>query len=245
MDHIFENAPVKIREELFNALGLAHSKLGISGDWIPGSDRVKIMAEVRSSHGCRLCSDSKKAISPYSIIGNHDTTTDLPSSWIDIIHRVTSDSGRLSKRWFSDSIKRGLSEYEFIEILSVCVQTIAIDIFALGIGAEIPPLPKSQSNKPDRRKTPEAKMGPGWVSTIDPKDADADFLDFYSNENHFYIRRSMTLLPNETRRLWILLDNLYLEDPRIDELDGIERGISRAQMEFLAARASALLGCFY
>ena len=61
----------------------------------------------------------------------------------------------------------------------------------------------------------------------------------------FYIRRSMTLLPNETRRLWILLDNLYLEDPRIDELDGIERGISRAQMEFLAARASALLGCFY
>ena len=36
-----------------------------------------------------------------------------------------------------------------------------------------------------------------------------------------------------------------LEDPRIYELEGLERGISRAQMEFLAARASALLGCYY
>ena len=42
-----------------------------------------------------------------------------------------------------------------------------------------------------------------------------------------------------------LLNSLYLEDPRLFELEGLERGISRAQMEFLAARASALLGCYY
>ena len=72
-----------------------------------------------------------------------------------------------------------------------------------------------------------------------------DFADFYDGDRHFYIRRSLTLVPGECRRLWHLLNSLYLEDPRITELEGVERGISRAQMEFLAARASALLGCYY
>ncbi len=52
-------------------------------------------------------------------------------------------------------------------------------------------------------------------------------------------------MPAETRRIWNLLNRLYLEDPRVHELDGIERAIDRAQIEFLAARASALLGCYY
>jgi hypothetical protein len=243
--HIFDSAPVKIREDLYNAIGVAHSQLGKSGDWILGTDRTKIMAEVRNAQVCKLCFNSKNAMSPYSITGDHDTLTNLPNSWINIIHRVTTDSGRLSKRWFLESVTSGLSEYEFIEIVSVCVQTIAIDIFALGIGAQIPPLPKGYSSAPGREITSGAKIGPGWISTVDPKDADAELSDFYGNDNHFYIRRSMTLLPKETIRLWALLDNLYLEDPRIHELEGKDRGISRGQMEFLAARASALLGCLY
>ena len=41
------------------------------------------------------------------------------------------------------------------------------------------------------------------------------------------------------------MNPLYLADPRIRELDGLARAIGRAQMEFLAARASMLLGCYY
>ena len=99
--------------------------------------------------------------------------------------------------------------------------------------------------QPARRRDPTAKTGPGWAATIAPEDADAGFADFYANDSHFYIRRSLTLLPGETRRIWSMLNALYMEDPRVRELDGLERGISRAQIEFLAARASALLGCYY
>ena len=70
-----------------------------------------------------------------------------------------------------------------------------------------------------------------------PADAGPDFADFYANDSHFYIRRALTLLPSETRRMWDLLNVLYMEDPRIHELDGLDRAISRAQIEFLAARA--------
>ena len=55
----------------------------------------------------------------------------------------------------------------------------------------------------------------------------------------------MTLVKKDTRNLWDLLDHLYPEDPRVFELQDLDRGISRAQMEFLAVRASSLLGCFY
>ena len=55
----------------------------------------------------------------------------------------------------------------------------------------------------------------------------------------------MTLVKKGSRHLWDLLNHLYLEDPRLPELEGLNRGISRAQMEFLAARASSLLGCYY
>ena len=38
---------------------------------------------------------------------------------------------------------------------------------------------------------------------------------------------------------------LYMPDPRIRELDGLDRSIGRAQMEFLASRASMMLDCYY
>ena len=129
----------------------------------------------------------------------------------------------------------------------MCIRdrAIAIDIFTTGIGLSLPSLPAIGTGQPLRRRPPEAKTGPGWAATIAPDDVGDDFADFYDGDRHFYIRRSLTLVPRECRQLWQLLNSLYIEDPRITELEGVERGISRAQMEFLAARASALLGCYY
>ena len=83
------------------------------------------------------------------------------------------------------------------------------------------------------------------IFDVNAEDALSDFEAFYANDSHFYIRRSLTLLPDESIRLWDYLNTLYMPDPRVFELDGLERGINRAQIEFLAARASAVLGCYY
>ena len=108
-----------------------------------------------------------------------------------------------------------------------------------------PALPTPRPGMPARRHDTSATPGPGWVATVAPENASPEFADFYANGSHFYIRRALTLVPAEARRIWNLLNRLYLEDPRVHELDGIERAIERAQIEFLAARASALLGCYY
>ena len=88
-------------------------------------------------------------------------------------------------------------------------------------------------------------MGPGWTPTVAPEDAGPELGDFYETGPAAYIRRALTLVPGEANRLWPLLNQLYLGNPLRVELEGVERAISRAQMEFIATRTSAYLDCFY
>ena len=245
MKNVFNATPLSIRTDLRAALNRAHQRLAQTGDWLNGTQRLAVATETRHARDCRLCQIQKLELSPYVVDGEHQTGGYLPGTWVNVIHRIVNDSGRLSERWFREALSGGLEEDEFIEMISICVQTLALDTFAAGIGMTTVPLPIAELGDPKRQRPSEARTGPGWVATIAPERASPEFEDFYSNESHFYIRRSLTLVPGETRRLWDLLNNLYLEDPRLFELEGLERGISRAQMEFLAARASALLGCYY
>ena len=249
MAQAFDAAPVFIRADLRAALNRAHEHQSETGDWLDGLQRLAVMAEARHAWNCEFCQACKDALSPYTVSGAHDHLGALPASWVDVIHRVVTDPGRLSARWYAQAKADGMVEDEIIEVISIAVQAVVVDCFTAGIGMETPlPLPANSGQpqkQPLRQHRTDAKTGPGWAATIAPEDAGDDFIDFYDNESHFYIRRSLTLVPGETRRLWDLLNNLYMEDPRLYELEGMVRHISRAQMEFLAARASALLGCYY
>ncbi len=245
MAQAYDGAPVALRPDLRDALNRTHERLAQTGSWLSGRQRLDVATEARNAWDCPLCQASREALSPYTVTGDHASLGRLPDRWVDVIHRVVTDPGRLSARWYHDALDGGMAEDEIIEVISVAVQAVVIDCFTAGIGMDRPAPPPASPGEPDRKHPAEAKTGPGWAATIAPRDAGPDFADFYDNESHFYIRRSLTLVPDETRRLWDLLNHLYLEDPRVFELDGLERGISRAQIEFLAARASALLGCYY
>ena len=245
MDRPYDASPVVMRVDLAAALNRNHERLAQPGSWLDGAQRLAVVAEARHAWDCLLCRKHKSSGSPYSVDGNHDALGILAPAWVEVIHRVVTDPGRLSQRWYQEALDSGIAEDEIIEVISVTVQAVVTDCFTTAIGMETPSFPDAATGQPPRRHAPEARPGPGWAATIAPEDAGPDFVDFYDNESHFFIRRSLTLVPDETRRLWELLNALYMEDPRIYELEGLERGISRAQMEFLAARASALLGCYY
>ncbi len=192
-----------------------------------------------------MCHERKAALSPYAVAGEHDDLGKLPKTWIDVIHRVTTDSGRLTRRWVDESIAGGVLEDELVEIISVSIITTTIDAFAAGIGMDVVGLPTVQSGMPLRQHYQAATPGPGWISTTAPENAGPELTDLYADEKHFNIKRTLTLVPDEAMRFWALMDHLYLADPRVNELDAVDRDISRAQIEFLAARCSALLGCYY
>lgn len=246
MARLFEVPPTTIRPPLGSALETAWSQLAETGAWLTGAQRLAVAAEARHAWSCSLCRDRKAALSPYTITGEHDHLGDLPHEWIDVIHRVTTDSGRLTQDWFTEVLDTGIEEDEFVEIVGVAIIAITIDAFVDGIGMESAPLSAPQSGAPPRKRWEGATPGPGWVSTTAPENAGADLEDHYvDGRGQFNIVRSLTLVPTAATQLFALLDCLYMPNPSIRELDGIDRSISRAQIEFLAARSSSLLGCFY
>lgn len=246
MADYFANAEVDMRPDIRAALEVAWQALGQTGAWLSGRQRLAVAAEARQAWQCGLCQQRRAALSPYSIDGRHEQTGELPDDWVDVIHRVVTDSGRLTESWLQAQLSDGLLEDEYVEILSVAIITVSIDVFMAAIGVAPADLPTSPAAEmPPRQRRPDAAPGPGWIATIAPEDAAADFVDFYDNESYFYIRRALTLVPEEVRRFFGLFNILYMPDPRLHEFDGLARSINRAQAEYLAARSSARLGCYY
>lgn len=244
MSH-FTAAALPIRADLAAALDRGWAQLGETGAWLTGEERVAVVREARAAWDCAVCRERKAALSPYAVDGDHDAATDLPEAWIDVIHRVVTVAGRLTEKWCLEVQGRGIAEDEYVELVTVTTMATVIDIFALATGLPAPDLPMMQGGAPARQREPTATPGPGWVATIAPENAGPDFADFYGNDSGFYIRRSLTLLPGEVRKFWAVMNLLYMPDPRVRELDGLDRSIGRAQMEFLASRASMMLDCYY
>jgi hypothetical protein len=232
------------RSDLANALANTCTELGSPGAWLDGSQRLAVAAEARNAWACDLCRRRKEALSPYRIEGNHEHISNLPGSWVEVVHRVVTDSGRITRAWYDSVIGEDLGEDEFIEVLSIACITTGIDTFARGIGAGSMMLSPCESSKPHCKRPEGTRLGPGWAQTIAPEDAGPELENFY-DLGPFYIRRALTLVPDEANRFWNLMNVLYLPDPGADGLGKVERGITRPQIEFLAARVSSLLGCYY
>ena len=240
-----DTSPLPVRDDLKAALNRAWQQMAQTGAWLTGEQRLAIAKEARQAWNCRLCLRRKEALSPYAIDGEHDHLGILPETWVEAVHRIVTDSGRITGSWYRETINAGISEDEFMELLSVATMVTCMDTFIRGIGLEPIPLPTAtEQGTPARRRPSGVKTGPGWAPTVAPEDVGPELKDFYKNGPQ-YIRRALTLVPEELDRFWDLMNPLYMANPAVEELQGIERAISRAQIEFIATRTSAYLDCFY
>lgn len=242
---VLNDSPFSIRDDLRSAINTAWSEISEEGAWLSGEQRLAVAREARFAWGCNLCQQRKEALSPYAIKGEHDQLGELPGNWIEAIHRIVTDSGRITESWYHSTIAAGILEDEFIELLSLTTMVTCVDTFVRGIGLKPLTLPDSASTAEPARKRPGGvETGPGWAPTISPEMAGPELGNYYDN-GHQYIRRSLTLVPEELRRFWNLMNALYMANPAVVELEGVDRGISRGQIEFVATRVSAYLDCFY
>ena len=115
------------------------------------------------------------------------------------MHRVVTDSGRITRAWYDSVIGEDLTEDEFIEVLSIACITSGIDTFTHGIGVSSMVLSPCVSGKPDRKRPGGTMLGPGWTRTIAPEDAGPELGNFY-DLGPYYIRRALTLVPDEANR---------------------------------------------
>jgi hypothetical protein len=235
-----------IRADLRAAHARVWARIARPGTWWDGAARVAIAAEARHASGCSLCRQRKKALSPLAIDGAHDSLGQLSEIVVEVVHRVGADPGRLGEAWYRSVISRGLTDAQYVEVVSVVAHTVAIDTMARGLDLDVSPLPDPKLGSPSHYWPEGVKPGGAWVAWVEPEDASAAEAGIYpSDRPPANIMKAMSLVPDEVRSFFDLVENQYLPGAVMRDFAHEYRAITHPQIELLAARVSALNRCLY
>jgi len=240
----YDRAPVSVRDDIRAADARAWVRLARPGSWWSGEERIAIASEVRQARTCALCRERKDALSPSAVRGDHESSGKLPAAAVEVIHRIASDPGRLTRSFYQDALTAGLSDGHYVEILGTVVTVVSIDAFCLAIGAPLHPLPDPVPGEPSHYRPASAARERAWVPMIPARDATGAESDLWPGGRTGNVIRAMSLVPDEVRGLKDLSAAYYLPLERMGDF-GFGRAINRAQIELVAGRVSALNECFY
>ncbi len=243
----FAGSPVAVREDIGGAHARAWERIAAPGSWWTGAERVAIAQEVRSAEGCALCRERRVALSPAAVQGEHEPPSVLPKTAVEAVHRLVTDTSRLSQAWYQGLLADGLSDAHYVEIVGVVTSTFSVDELHRGVGAPLEPLPEPRPGEPERRRPRGATMEGAWVPTVPPGGldaADADLYAAYDGGHVGNVIRAMSLAPGEVRGLRDLSNAHYLPPGGMRSLPE-PRALSRRQIELIASRVSVLNECFY
>ncbi len=245
---IYESATVAVREDLVAEHRDVWRRMGRAGTWWTGAERVAIAAESRLARDCELCRRRKDGVSPYGIKGEHDHAGKLPPVAMEAVHRITTDSGRLTQTWVESLFADGLSDTRYVELIGVMIGMLAVDTFALGIGANLPPLPDPEPGKPTCERPPQARLDGAWLPMIAAGE-DTGLAEGLYGEARMIpnVVRALSLVPDETLAQKRLSQVQYLPSKDVPSAKKRNhlRALSRPQMELIAGRVSKFNDCFY
>ncbi len=241
----YDQAGAAVREELRHSHADILEHIAGPGTWWTGAERVALALESRNGLACTLCRERKAALSPNVVQGEHDSLGELPANIVDVVHRIRTDPGRLSKDWFDSVIAGGLSEEQYVELVGVVTITAGVDYFARALGVAPAEIPSPRAGEPSRHRPAGAKHGTAWVPIIDPEDAVGPEDGMYGGQELVpNIMKALSLVPDQVRALIKSSNAHYFEmDTMMDPL--AKRDLDRMGVELVASRVSALNECFY
>ena len=244
----YDGAAIPVREDLVAAHRRAWDRLARAGSWWSGTQRVAIAAEVRQAAACDLCAARRAALSPYAVAGAHAATSLLPAAAVDVVHRVTTDPGRLTRAWFETIADSGLIDGAYVELLGVVVTVFSIDSFCRGLGVAPHPLPEPEPGEPARRRPEGLRDDGAWVPMLPNglrEGPEADLWGDSPGGRTGNVIRALSLVPDEVRTLKDLSAAHYMTSLEMMDLRAPRGALDRRQVELVAGRVSALRGCFY
>ncbi len=241
----YSKSQYPVREDFAASHNRYWKRLAAPGSWLTGTQRVDVAKEVRQAQQCSLCRRRKEALSPYQVDGAHDVVGSLPDVMVEVIHRVITDPARLTKTWFDGIKEQGLGEEEYVEIIGTLVFVFSIDEFCRGLDIPLNELPEPVDGEPSAYRPANLSDEGAWVSLIPAIIDTGPESDLWPGRTG-YVIRALSLVPDDVRTLKDVLNAHYLDTDRIWDVSGSPKGtLTRTQTEVIAARVSALNGCFY
>jgi hypothetical protein len=232
-----------LREDLKTAHAASWAELAEPGAFLTGAQRIAAVGEARAALDCPLCRKRKAALSPFaSSFAAADTGHTrhaggagvLNEPLIDVIHRLRTDPGRLTRAWFDEILATGVAAETYVEVVSVVTTSVIVDTLHQSLGLVVPELPEPIAGDPTGERNPNPVDGGAWVPIM-KADQDLSETGLPTVPN---IARAMGLVPTAVALSFRTFRPHY-------QLMNIKLSISQAQTEFIASRVSSLNECFY
>jgi hypothetical protein len=142
----------------------------------------------------------------------------------------------------------GVTEGAYVEIVGLAARLAHLDVFARGIGVPVRRLGAPvEDREPSRERSSVAKKEGFFTASIPSAPAGGELaVSLFGNQPAPNILRSLSLVPDEARRLNALLNQEYFSMETIfDFTYSSHNSITRPQLELIAAKVSELNQCFY
>ncbi len=230
---MYEQAQLEVRSDLRSAHEQVWQKIAQPGPFFSAEDRVAMVLEARQSLLCTLCNKRKEALSPNAVAGEHDSVSQLAPVLVDLIHRIRTDPARFTKTVF-DTVTETHAKEEYVEIVSVVATSVIVDTFHRAIGLPVPRTLHPSNGTPHGQAEPRVVDEGAWVP-LSSQEIQHPELGFRRAPN---IMRSMGCVPEAVALFFTCFRNHY-------SMMGVPMALTQPQVEFIAARVSALNQCFY
>ena len=238
----YSAAGAKIRTDLKRSHRRALDYVARPGSWWSGAERIALAQEARSAAGCSLCRERKAALSPEHAQGRHGGPSPLPEAVVDLVHRVRSDPGRMSRRVYEQALAAGVSEGHYVEAVGIAALVAGLDFECRALGIAPFPFPEPVAGEPSGYRPEGLTPGIAWVPMLLPEDAAGPEKGLYGGLPMVpNIMRALSSVPDHVRALLDWMGSHYVSVSDLSE----ERAIDRLQIELVASRVSALNECFY
>ena len=159
--------------------------------------------------------------------GAGEKNSSLPPAATAAASLLGATPARANRSWVESTIA-DLGSGPYVEIVGVVARAAAVDTFHRAIGSPLPPWPEPVAGDPTGIGDPAARSCPAWV----PMAGGASIVG------------ALSAVPSEAEAQEDMHGPLYLTYEQMQDLEFV-RGLSRRQMELVAARTSAINECFY
>jgi hypothetical protein len=223
---------VAVRDDLADAHRLAWEHIAAPGSWWDGEQRVELAGTVL------LAVADPDPLPPWvGVTSSGRLGRDLvaPAVAHDVAYRLARHAATMTSDVYR-AVTDELGELPYVELCAVVSSVAAVVHFCRNIGVAVPPVPAPVPGHPTQVR-PErlARAKYNWVPVTEPADEVAAVVQAY------------TAVPGEQMNTWRMADAQYMPSDEMVHPDWSRRpgGLSRAQMELVAARLTRLRDCFY
>lgn len=227
-----------VRTDLLGALTAALERLASPGTWFTAQERLALARATRQSHEQALSLGMLARSEPGDVPGGS-----LPAGAIAAARRIVLDPGNLSRGWYEELVREGLTAEQYVEVVGVVATMCQLDYFSTALGFPRVAFPEPKAGSPTRARPEGAETSVAWVPMVPPERATGELADFYKAVEYVpYIIMTMSLVPAENIAFFSTHAHMYVPDAQDLKF---HRSISRPQMERLAITVSTLTSCLY